>query len=121
MKSKVKVAVCILLVVAISVASCKKDKSVSPVVTPPANVIKAKVLEYGTDQPLAGTDIYVCTSPAGLTTCAGNYLKLTTDANGECSFTADSFTYGWVDKADYWQNFFNPCFVTYFRKDTLSS
>ena len=88
---------------------------------PPSNTktIKARVIEYGTNLPIAGATLSVCTSPTGYNTCAGNYLKLTTDANGNCIFHADLFNYGWVEKEDYYGYIFDPCLVTYFRNDTL--
>ena len=88
---------------------------------PPSNTktIKARVVEYSTDLPIAGATLTVCTSPASYNTCAGNYLSLTTDGSGECIFHADLFNYGWVAKEGYYGYIFNPCFVTYFRNDTL--
>ncbi|MGZ5133787.1 MAG: PKD domain-containing protein [Flavitalea sp.] len=80
--------------------------------------IKARVVEYGTNLPIAGATLFVCTAPVD-NACAKNYLGLTTDNNGECIFNADSFRYGWGEKTGYWQNIFEPCFNSYFRNGTL--
>ena len=81
--------------------------------------IKALVLEFGSGLPVAGARLMICTSLTANNTCAGNYLSLVTDAKGECSFQANQFRYGWVEIPEYWQNIFEPCFVSYFRNDTL--
>jgi len=82
----------------------------------PKHSVKAKVLEYGTDLPISGATLQVCTSLNSSNNCVGNYLSLTTDANGECFFQANQFRYGWVEKTGYFNNgLLTPCFITYFK------
>jgi len=85
----------------------------------PTRIVKARVLEYGTDLPLAGAILKVCTSPRSYNSCAANYLSLITNTNGECFFEANLFLYGDVLKDGYFGNIHMPCFYTYYRNDTL--
>ncbi|MES1223261.1 MAG: hypothetical protein ABUT20_47645, partial [Bacteroidota bacterium] len=85
----------------------------------PTHNIKAKVVEYGTDLPIAGVTLTVCTSLNSSNNCGGNYLSLTTDANGECFFQANKFLYGDVLKDGFFGNIHMPCFYTYYRNGIL--
>lgn len=85
----------------------------------PTHTVKAKVLEYGTDLPVAGVILKVCTALNSSNDCGSDYLSLTTDANGECFFQANKFLYGGTLKDGYFGNIFMPCFYTYYRNDTL--
>ena len=89
--------------------------------TPPSTskTVRALIIEHGTNIPVAGAVLFICTSPIDYFRCAANYLNVVTDANGFANFKADSFRYSHVEAADYWQNIFEPCFVSYFRNKTL--
>lgn len=85
----------------------------------PAHIVKAKVLEYGSDLPIAGANLAVCTSIIGNNGCGAGYLGFTTDANGDCFFYANKFLYGDVLKDGYFRDIHMPCFNTYFRNGIL--
>ena len=91
MKLKIKFVGFILTIVFIF-SSCKKEtENTSTSLSP--KTVKARVIEYGSDLPIAGAKLTICTTAvrtqSGLE-CAGNYSSYITDANGECFFRTDS-------------------------------
>jgi hypothetical protein len=63
--------------------------------------IKARILEFGSDQPLAGATLRILAylTPSSYKTTE---LNLTTDANGECKFDAYKIIPDSLAKANYW-------------------
>src|SRR5687767_8982549 len=81
--------------------SCKKEAQITPLPRK-AKTVRAKVIEYGSDLPVAGATLSICTTAFnqnGYYECAGNYLNFTTDANGECFFKTDG-VYKFADRSD---------------------
>jgi len=86
-----KLSACIILITTVLYA-CKKHDQVQST-SRQNHFIKVKVVEFGTDQPLSDVSISM-RSP--------EYLNQSTDANGFCSFNADSFSALNVYKPAYW-------------------
>jgi hypothetical protein len=128
MNKILKSTACIFLIAVVAFTSCKKEKpssSINPPPLPPprGKTIKARVVEIGTNLPIAGATLTVCTTPLALTAtnqnqCAGNYVTLTTNSNGECFFEADEYRYDGVLKDGFWGHTAPLCNNTYFGDDT---
>jgi len=84
-----------LLITVLFLVSCNKEEPPSEpkASEPKAKSVKGKVIEYGSDLPIAGATLSICTTalynPNGYE-CAGNYLDFTTDVNGNIFFNTDS-------------------------------
>ena len=109
MKPVLKIVVFVLLMGEIVFISCNKyspdnpssyPSTPPPLPTPPGKTIKGKVVEYGTNLPIADATLSVCTSLLGNGNCGG-YKSFTTDAFGEIVFTADKFQINQVVKEGY--------------------
>lgn len=125
MKPIIKFATCILLTSALFFVACKKEKPISSVVTPPppppppsGKTIKVRVLEYGSDQPIEGATLKVCTAPQFPAACGRPITNVITNSNGEGFFIANQFR-AYALKDGYFNSFFDPCFITYFGNDTI--
>lgn len=103
----------------ISFVSCKKEKPVFS--TSKAKTIKARIVEYGTGQPVAGATLSVCTSPLATdqNPCAGSYLSFTSNASGEVFFEADKYGSIGVEKNGYWLLGYEERFITFLGDDPL--
>lgn len=90
MKLRINFTVFILIIVIIFI-SCKKESENTQASLRPKTV-KARVIEYGSDLPVVGAILSVCTTAfySGISyECAGNYLNFQTNSNGECFFKTD--------------------------------
>src|SRR5688500_8827701 len=87
MKQEIKFSASCLIVLVLFF-SCKKEA-----LPLKAKTVKAKVIEYGSNLPVAGATLSICTAAFyhqnRYYECAGNYLTFTTDSNGECFFKTD--------------------------------
>jgi hypothetical protein len=86
------------------------------------NIIKARIVEWNTDRPVEGVNVSICTSPLLFSStnqnpCAGTYLSIVTDGNGECVFEADKFRFNGASKDDYW-GYQCEIFNTFFGDDS---
>jgi hypothetical protein len=80
---------------------------------PKPNVVKGKVLEYGSDLPLAGASVSICTNDSSSVSC-GDQLSLFTDNNGECSFDTKNWSRAAASKEGYWL-VNDQCLVTNYK------
>ena len=77
---------------------------------PKSNFVKGRILEYGSDLPVAGAYVWLCTNPLdSLSSCDGQLSQIT-DSNGVCSFDMQYWSQAAATKDGYWSN--NQCLVT---------
>ena len=118
----IKIAVHILMIAVILLLSCKKANNnwagVNPSTSPPpySRIIKARVIEYGSNLPINGASLSICPTPLVLDAgydlyCPGDYKTFFTDANGISVFVAESiyvigdvFKEGYFSLDEYWSS-----------------
>jgi hypothetical protein len=126
MKQRFTAYMVLMILAFTSFFTCKKEKDNPldpvPVINepPPLKTVTARVLEYGTDNPIAGAGVSICTSPRSFYQCDGEFTRATTDNNGQAIFTTRQYIYGSVEKTGYFQNVFNPCFIKYEGADSMA-
>lgn len=90
----------------ISLCHCKKDVETANLQPSPSATknIKARILEYGTDLPIAGATVRLitCSMQQQYESCSGTDSVFTTNANGECIISGNFLRKINVYKDGYW-------------------
>lgn len=92
MNNELKIKKCIAFAGMLLLFSCNKNKTPT---SSERHIIKAKIVEYGTDNPIAGAAISVWTNPGGK-------INTITDKNGECALEGDEIAFRSFSKEGYW-------------------
>ena len=114
----------------ISFVSCKKERPAASAVTQPpppppppppqGKTIKVRVVEYGSEIPIAGAVVSVCTSPVSWPVCTGSNTYITTNNNGEAFFSTDRYLFFTALKDGYFDHILLciSCFVQFLGPDS---
>jgi len=115
---QIKEFVVISILTVFVLLSCKKEEQDTPI-TPSADIlkekiVKAKVIEYGSDLPIEGATLSICTTAVSryVFECAGDYINFYSNTNGECFFKTDSvYLFRSVAKDWYDGTFYPNCLL----------
>jgi hypothetical protein len=92
MNTKLNISTCVFFVVISLLLACNKNKII-PATEP--HIIKARIVEYGTDIPIEGATLSVWTNPGGK-------INTITNKNGECTLAGDEVAFRTISKEGYW-------------------